>query len=321
MQIRSIIGFIKQPAFLLFLIIASMLWYINRLNHRYTTEIHIPITLSTDYKSDKWVEQPHIKVRCLVEGDGTRLVLYKLGLVRSIEIPMSRLVLDKDSDTDSYAYRINQSSMKRAMIANLSDLTLTQLSDTVIKIRVSDMHQVRLPIKNNIEIECRRQFTQVGEIRIQPCSIDIKAPSAILDTLRYIETRSKRYNRQNRPINESVELLIPRGVISNIHEVDYQADIAAYTEVEFILPITVKNLPDSIFTTTVVPSKVNLQARVPLRSFSNSRRYDPIAFIDYADKMTNISTMFRVQIDSLPYDVTISSITPSFVEPFFSDPR
>ena len=89
---RKLSHYIK-PSFWVFLLIAILLWYGDKLGNRYTTEVVLPVEVQNDFSSKLWIEKPTGEVNCRVEGVGGRLMAYKLKLGERIVIPMSQLTL------------------------------------------------------------------------------------------------------------------------------------------------------------------------------------------------------------------------------------
>lgn len=318
MKFKQLTRIFKQRAFLVFLIISALLWYFNRLGHRFTTEIDVPIRIVTDFSSDVWIDQPDMRIRALVEGEGRRLILYKLGIVEALNIPASDLVLVKDpAKNNPYRNFIRPASIKRALTLGITNINFIQISDSLISVNVSPISKARLPIHSNIKIEADRQYMKVGATVLTPDSADVKAPRIILDSLRKIETDSRTYRRARRSLGGNIGLRIPRNVISNVTSVKYSADITSYTEVEYRLPVEIDSLPRGL-EAFVVPSAVDLLIMVPLRSYNKYQGRTPIASINYNQKVKNLSSLFEVRIDSLAAGVEIISITPEFVEAFFT---
>ena len=320
-RIKVFLNLFKQRVFVAFLILAVLLWYFNRLGNRFTTEIDIPVHLVTDFNSEVWIDQPDLKVRCLVEGEGRRLVLYKFGLMPYFGIAASRLnFISAATDERPYRNMIEPRSMMRMLALGIKDLTFVQVTDSLLSVNVSPMGSARLPVYGNVRIEPDRQYMQVGTTIITPDTVMVKAPVIVLDSLRQIETESRHFTRARRSLNGSVGLRLPRSVISDVSSVRYSADVTSYTEVEYKLDVGVASLPAHM-QATVVPMQVYLLLKVPLRSYNRYQSRSPVAEINFAEKDENLSSFFAVKIDSLPPGVEIISVHPEFVEAFFELPK
>ena len=316
-RIKAFLNVFKQQAFITFLVLSMLLWFFNHLGNRFTTEIHMPVHIVTDYYSNVWVEQDELEVRCLVEGEGRRLMLYKFGLVGDLDVPASDLAFTRDYRSNNpYGNLIDRQTMLRALALGIKDINFLQVIDSLLTVNISPMKNARLPIRNNIRIEPDRQYMQVGPTLLTPDSINVKAPEMVLDSIKHVDTQSRNFIRARRALNGSVGLQFPSSMISEVSSVRYSADVTSYTEVEYTLEVEITSLPASI-KPTMVPPTVDLLLKVPLRSYNWYQSKTPVAKIDYATKEDNLSSLFPVKIDSLPPGVEVISLNPEFVEAFF----
>lgn len=307
---------LRQRLFLLFLIFAAAMWYINKLGYRYKTEIEIPIELKFDYNSLGWVENPNLTIRCLVEGSGSDLFQNKVSAT-TVAIPITSLSLKNVTGLENhYTYEINDVSMIDALQIAKNQWTVFQILDTIPWIKISPMEDKVLPIKSNIVINCEKQFMEVGQLKLMPPTINVRVAWSVLDTMKYIQTEHVEYNNVTKSIRAGVNLLIPDGMIASRRDVRFSADVAGYTELEYDLPVECVNLPAN-YATFSVPASVRVIVKVPLRAFAAEGMANPTATIDYLEREKQRSNNFRVLVENLPTGGEVTSITPEFVEPFF----
>lgn len=305
----------RQRLFLLFLAIAAGLWYVNKLSRIYKTEVTIPLVLVSDYNSAGWVEAPSMKVRCLVEGAGNDLLRYNLGLASALNISLASLGIEATSK-EGY-YKILPESLRESMKIKPNDLQIIKILDTIPWVRIDKMVSVTLPIKNNVEIFCKKQFMVVGQVLIQPASITVQAPKSVIDTLQYIQTEHLVYTNINKSVNIGVDLVIPPEVIVADQQVRLMADIEGYTELEYTIHVDAENLPFAV-TMISIPSQIVIHIKVPMKSLKAVDITPPTATIDYNERTTLRSNQFKIKINNLPMDAVVTSISPEYVEPFFT---
>lgn len=70
-----------SPVFISLLCASFILWYIVKLDYRYTTEYDVSIS----------VDGEHLRVPCVVEGKGATLLGYRANVHKQIKIPLSEL--------------------------------------------------------------------------------------------------------------------------------------------------------------------------------------------------------------------------------------
>lgn len=318
-KIKKYLGFLGQKMFLLFVALATIMQFINKLNDSYITEVKIPVHLTVDYGSDYWVEDPDFEVAATVQGKGSALLGYKMGWHEAVAIPFNTLSVDQNpiKGENKYLRRVDAQSVAVALSKAQKELTISQINNAEIVLKIAPIRRAKIAIRPHINAECRRQFMQVGPTKLSRDSIDIKAPQSILDTLSCISTESLSLEDLRTPKSGMVDLIFPKAVVSTISKVEYTVDVAGYTEIEFVLPIFIDNLPDSL-RSVLVPSQVVVLTHVPLRSLGYiGTMREPVAKVNYLDLATNLSHTLGVRVDSLSYGMSVRSISPSFVEPFF----
>ncbi|MEG1664455.1 MAG: hypothetical protein RSC07_01485 [Mucinivorans sp.] len=295
-----------QRVVLMFVILSALLWYINRLNHTYTNDVDMAIRLTNDYQDSLFVDTPELKVQCMVRGGGRLLMLYELGLVPSLDIPISELHLDS---MGPYISRIDPESMRAALLSRVKDISVISVVNAEMILVVSPMAAKRLPVAGRIEVYPRRQYMIEGGLQFIPDSIDVHGPKIVLDTLLWLTTNRKVYQDVTNSIMGVANLQLPRGVSVADKNVRYSAHISTYTEFEFRLPIS----PVSAEQVLVVPSVCRILVRIPTNQ--NINNLSPVARVN----RDSLHSKVQVTVDSLPRNVEVVSVIPSFVECFLKN--
>lgn len=329
MQLKAILSIFRQRAFLWCLLLAASIWFINMLGNTYTSTIVIPVELTVDYDSEVWVERPSIKVTATVQAKGSVLMFYKMGLGSPVRVPLSMLTVSRagangggvsgmgNSVKDDYRRRIDANSMTAALGHMQSNMVVMQVVGMGLDVRISQIRSARIAIEPQFTVHCMRQYMQVGEVALSQDSVTVKAPQMVLDTLKAVRTVAVEYNGLRHSVQGSVDLVIPPGVVADVSEVEYTIDVTGFTELVFTVGVMSENVPDSL-RCYLVPSQVRVVTNVPLRSLGHVESMrEPMAYVNYADRESNLSAMLRVYVDSLSYGMRVKSVEPSFVEPFF----
>lgn len=303
----------KWRLFLLFLVIAAALWYINKLDYNYKTEVSVHVKLTLDHNAVGWIENPEFDVLCVVEAKGGDILKHNVKWNHLIEIPASSLSLER---VEGYGYKISSTSFKDAVSAAQNKLHIIQMLDTLPQLRVIPLQSVVLPIKSRIEVNCKRQYMMVGDVEFTPASIHVRAPITMLDTLGSIETQVVELKGVNKSASSNVNLVCPENVILSQSNVRYNFTVTGYTELEYDLSVEFSNLPEDK-NVVAVPSQVRVLVKVPLSTFGKSGVRTPVAVVDYANILDDGSKLLRVRIDSIASGSQITRITPEFIEPLF----
>lgn len=312
---RKLSHYIK-PSFWVFLLIAALLWYGDKLGNRYTTEVVVPVEVRNDFSSKLWIEKPSGEVNCRVEGVGSRLMAYKLKMGERIVIPMSQLTLLPVEGSERM-FRVDKNSLTGALAGAVKDLRIHEILDTALTIGVSPVEIRRMPVRSRVEVETAQQYMLVDGVKCDPDSVEVRGPKVVLDSMEAVWTAARRYRDVKSTIVGRIGLEDRKEVLLSIPEVDYRAEVVPFTQHTLELPVKVEHMPQGV-QATIVPSRVKVVVNVPLRDYERIREDRLHACVDYGRVRTLSSGKCAVRIDSLPVGTEILRIEPQFVEPFFT---
>lgn len=244
MKFAKITHYIK-PSFGVFLLVAALLWYGNKLGGRYTTEVELPIEVTNDFSSKLWIEHPVGRMNCRVEGIGARLLTYKMNMGDRVVIPMSQLTLIPVKDKERL-FRVDKNSLTGALASALKELRIHEILDTALTISVSPIETRRMPVRSRIEIGTARQYMQVGPITFTPDTVEVRGPKVVLDSMEAVFTRTKRYKDLKSNVIGRIDLEQRGGVLLSARQADYRVEIVPFTQHTLELPVRVDNLPDGM---------------------------------------------------------------------------
>ncbi len=303
-----------RPSFLVFLVIATLLWCANKLSGNYQAQLRLSVEVYNDFLAQVWIAQPEISVQCRVEGDGTTLMSHLVGTGRHLSVPMSELQLIPVAGQGNY--KIEKLSLIAAMDRALKELRVTQVLDSAIHIRVSPIQGRRMAVRSRISVEPAGQYMQIGQTRFTPDSVEVRGPRMVLDSIGGIFTREKSYAGLKTSVDGVIELVQPPGMMIAPARVNYTVQVLPYTQSIVELPVGVKHLPDSLGSLTV-PQVVSVVVNVPIRDYDRVQAGGFSAFIDYRQAQQGRGARCAVQVDSLPDGAEVVRVEPQFVEPFF----
>lgn len=315
MKFAKITHYIK-PSFWVFLLVAALLWYGNKLGGRYTTEVELPIEVTNDFSSKLWIEHPVGRMNCRVEGIGARLLTYKMNMGDRVVIPMSQLTLIPVKDKERL-FRVDKNSLTGALASAIKELRIHEILDTALTISVSPVETRRMPVQSRIEIGTARQYMQVGPVTFTPDTVEVRGPKVVLDSMEAVFTRTKRYKDLKSSVIGRIDLEQRSGVLLSARQADYRVEIVPFTQHTLELPVRVDNLPDGM-QAVIVPSRVTVVVNVPLRDYERVREERLHAGVDYNETRERESGRYAVRIDSLPAGTEVMRVEPQYVEPFFS---
>ena len=108
------------------LVASFVLWYLSKLNYTYTTEHDVLVH----------VDGENVDVRCVIEGQGTNLLAYKINRRTQLRVPLSELkyrrVRNEDDEQSSYHVEIDKQSLQDAIATRCSDIKIVSIKDSLL---------------------------------------------------------------------------------------------------------------------------------------------------------------------------------------------
>lgn len=303
-----------RPSFLVFLVIATLLWCANKLGGNYQAQLKLIVEVRNDFSAQVWIAQSEIAVQCRVEGDGTSLMSHLMGAGRHLVVPMSELQLLPAAGEGNY--KVEKLSLVAALDRAVKELRVVSVLDSAIHIRVSPIEGRRMAVRSRIHVQPSGQYMQIGTVEFTPDSVEVRGPKVLLDSIGGIWTRDKSYAGIKGSVGGTIELQKPRGIMISPEQVSYAVQVLPYTQSVVELSVRVLHLPDSLQSMTV-PAAVRVVVNVPLRDYDRVRLGGLTAAVDYRQALRERGKRCVVQIDSLPDGAEVVRVEPQFVEPFF----
>ncbi len=300
--------------FTFFLIVATILWYLNKLSYEYDTELVYPVRFENFPKGKVMVGEPPHNLKIGVKAFGYTLLRYKLvASISPLVIDLNKTPLLPQRDSESIFY-ITAARMRSPIISQLrGELQLLSVLPDTIFFELTSLVQRKVAVKPDLQIFTEKQHMRSGPVTIVPDSIIISGPKTIIDTIAELNTALLRLDK----LTSSVERYIP---IIQIPQVGYShrrvsatIPVEKYTEATFSTPIDIRNNPQDV-QLILLPRSVNIKCNVPLSQYANlSSRYFDV-FVDYSSIDISLGNKLRVQVVSKVEFIGNIDFEPKYVE-------
>jgi hypothetical protein len=300
--------------YLVFLLIAVTIWYLNALNKDYTDELKFAVKY-TDLPTDKvLVNTPPEQLTLTVNAPGFTLLKYKLGLIfNSVSLEANYQALRRLNHPTQLKYYILTQSVSEKINAQLSsDVNLKMVTPDTLNFQFSETVQKKIPVKSALQLQFEKGFFPKGRMAIDPKEVTVVGPQTIIDTLRYVYTRSKVFKKLNDDLHTTIDLQPVHYLRYSISEVKIVQVIERYTEAIIAVPIEPVNLPKGL-TMKVFPGTVTVNCMVPVADYEKIQPYMFRAVVDYAG-IKDDQAKARVALLRTPDDVTDIKFQPKTVD-------
>ena len=300
--------------YLVFLLIAITIWYLNALSEEYTAEIRMAVKY-TDYPDDKVLANiPPDRLLLTVSGQGFSLLRYRFGL------SLSPLTIEAGYNTlhrkthDEY-YIATQAIFNRISGQLSSDMNLKHIAPDTLNFVFTETISREIPVKTAIQLQFEKGFLPSGNMVINPEKITVTGPRTIVDTLQYVYTRAKVFRKLKDTLQTSMELAPVRQLRFSEDQVTIIQAIDRHTEATIAVDIEPVNVPEGI-TMRVFPGTITVNCMVAIVNYEKLRPHLFRAIVDYNSikDATDNQTRARVLMMRMPDFVSDLSFHPLNVD-------
>ena len=298
--------------FLVCLLIATGLWFLNALSEDYSTTLSYPVKYVNPPNRQFLANTPPEKLDLKVDAHGFTLLRHKLSLSFS-PIILNLTNITKNLDATDGTYMIPSSSLLRRIRSQVSnEITILEVHPDVIPIVLDSLKSKTVPVLANINVNFKTQFNLKSPAWLDPAEVKITGPSAIIDTIKQLGTEAENFENLDETIEKYLEVVHPPKTNVSPAKVMLTIEVEKYTEKVLRIPVLIRNKPDDI-NIKLFPSEVNVTCLVGLSEFEDITSNDFSAYVDYEEVSKNASNL-HVSIERKSSYMQVARITPDVVE-------
>ncbi|MCG6186896.1 YbbR-like domain-containing protein [Maribellus maritimus] len=298
--------------FLICLLIATALWFLNALSKDYTTTVSYPVKFVSPPANQFVSNKLPPKFELQVDAHGFTLLRHKLSLSFSpIVINLTQITRDLEPVADRYSIR------SADLINIVSDQISNEISVTNIRpdnfiVVLDSLKTKSVPVRMNAELNFKPQFNLKDPVSILPETVSVTGPAILLDSIQFLETEFKSYERLDADMEKVVTVKHPEKTSIKPEKITLKIPVEKFTEKELKVPIQIKNKPDNV-KIKLFPSEVTLSFLVGLSEFENVTSSDFVITVDYNSIRMNVENI-GVKTEHEPTFIEILRISPETVE-------
>ena len=282
----------KIIAFSIAFFISVCLWFIVNLSRDFNVTIQVPIQV-TSIPEDEIVSSDIPETASVnVSGEGW-------NIISVYNNPPPVLVT-------AQTQQVNLSEQMRNQISTFADLNIVQVEPSQITIQTEKKATKRVPVVSSVQLNMREQFGLLYDPEITPDSITVSGTATALESISEWRTAEIQLDDVNSNIQQTVALEQPgTGISLDLEEVNFQAQVAEFTDTEVRVPIRTRNLPAGR-AVTYNPSSITVRFDVPLDQYSEIQDTRPFrAYVDYSVLEQDDSGRIAPEIEVVNTDFNI----------------
>lgn len=296
--------------FLFFLCVSFGFWLLQALNETFEAEVFVPLRLTGVPDNVLITTELPSQVDVTVRDRGTTLIrYYNRNALNPIEIDFSKY----DNGSMSARVQVPLSDVQRAIQNQLNTTSRIQtIRPDTLEFFYNRGSACRLPVRVDGTVSASPR-NYVSKIVVEPESVMVYAPSAMLDTMRAAYTRALTLKGLTENFIQTVGLHPYKGVRYEPSTVKVTAELGYYAEKRLEVPIVGLNFPgDKVLRT--FPSKATLTFRVESERYQRITADNFVLLVTYEELLKNQSEKFRLHLKSLPQGVSNVRISPQEVD-------
>ncbi len=305
----------KTRVFMVFVILTSILWFLNALNQEYVTDIKVKVVYYNFPKDKSNISELPKNFTVSVKAYGYEIFKYQLKRkFVPLKIDLNSGKFSRLFDDDTTQFYILTNEFKDQLESQLQGkMQIEMLKPDSIYFHFVTQKRKKVPVKSQITINPDKQFVLKTPPVFSPESVTISGPSIYIDTIENIPTEKITLNNLKGNIEQEVDLQQIKGLEILPKKVKFSAEIEEYTEVTIKLKIITINVPDSL-TLHLFPASITIYCKVGINNIDKINPDDFLAIVDFNTIENNISEEIPVKIATYPPNIYSFYYSPEFVQ-------
>lgn len=297
--------------FLICLIIATALWFLNALGKDYTAQVSYPVKYINPPENQFLADNTPVKLDLTITGQGFTLLRLKM-------LSFSPIILDiagitKNIDSNSGTYKVLSKNLINDISEQFSDeIKISEISPELIDIVLDSLVTKTVPVELDLNVEFVPQFNLKNPISTKPDKVEITGPTLILEKINTLKTKVNIINKLEAGITQEIDLIHPEKTTISPEKVTLTIDVEKYTEKELKVPVEIKNKPDKI-KMKIFPSEIKVLFTVGLSRFESIKPSDFGVSVDYNSIINDINSL-NISVYKKPDFIQALRFNPEKVE-------
>ncbi len=301
--------------FAFFVVVASILWYLNKLTYEYTTNITFPLKIVNMPSGKVLVGEPPKDIQLQVKAYGYTLLRYKMGaslLPVVVDLDQTPMLSLNGSSTKSYVL----TNTLRNSIANQlkGELQLGVIATDTLHFEFTTRVQKRVKVEPKVSYSLLKQHMVTGSINVSPDSITISGTQTLIDTINSIQTNGVHIANLSATYSSNILLKEIYQVSYSHRKVKFSIPVEMFTEANLASSVEIRNLPDTL-RLILLPRMVNVKCNVAISSYKDLFEDNLVRpYVNFDESFLNSGNTLQVHVDSKQGLVRVVDVEPKYVE-------
>lgn len=294
------------------LLIATVLWFLNALEKDYSTTLTYSVKYVNPPRNLYLASTPPDRLRLNVQAHGFTLLRHKLSFSFS-PIVFDLTTIFQSMQSPGKTVLISTENLIRRVENQITkEFSITDVSPNSILFVFDSLQMKKVPVTPDVNLSFSPQFYLTDSITVEPDSVEISGPVAVLDTIQYLSTETVALENLGTTVERTVNIQNPPYTNLAPEKVALRIPVERFTEKSLTLPIQVINKPDNV-DLKLFPNQVNVVVSVGLTAYEKITASDFLATVDF-NQITIDKETVEIQIEKQPGFIQLKKVSPLSVE-------
>lgn len=249
-----------------------------------------------------------------VKTSGYTIVQYEISPpVNPVIIDLNQIVLGKLYDK-SPRYFLQTNFLSNNIETQLPNLVkVLAIKPDTIFFQFDKIYKKKVPVIPAVKVEFVRQYSFRDIPAVKPDSIYVYGPKFVIDTIHFVKTESILLKNVSKSIQKRLGLQKQYYLTYSAKHVILNCPIEKFTEAKLMIPVEIKNLPDSL-SMKIIPDVISITCNVGLSNYNKIKPYYFKASVDFKSTRDKLGRKIRVTVDVAPRMISNLRIQPQKVD-------
>ena len=287
-------GFLKiekkyLPVFTILIVLSTIFWTLTVLSKDYTASIKCDVNFIDFPEKMLQVENKQVELQLQVNAPGFTILAHRLKLKPKINLSVSGFIPVKKGKLWNYFW-LGKQSLSEVQEMLPTNMQLLHIQPNRIDLFLDKKTERTVPVKFISDISYEQMYRQKDEVILNPKSVTISGPQAVVEVINEINTKVLELSNVNSNEKGEVKLeSINFPDLSFSHDlINWSFGVEQFTEGRKNIKLKAKNIPSG-YTVKFIPDNVDLEFLVSLDNYDLVKSSDFTAYCDINTDFNNLN--------------------------------
>ena len=285
----------QLPIFFFLLVLSSVFWVLIVLSKKYTTTVRYEATFVDLPKDKLLIDDKKVDLHLQVVAPGFTILANRLRYRKYIPLSVSSFIPKRKGNKWNY-YWLGKQSISQLQDVLPTNMQLLNVQPNRIDVMLDDKAERVIPVQIKTDLSFKELFRQKEPIRLDPSTIVISGPKAVVEVFSYVSTETLTLDNVSSNSYGTIKIqpLNHSEINYSLNNINWELKVEEYTEGEIISPINVKNIPKG-YDIKLFPDEVFVNYLVSLDKFDLVKKdiFRTSVNFDYKKKRLPIELDFQ----------------------------